>query len=176
MVAPNLGGMSWERAALAGLRAHDVDVVAYIPDSVLADLVDLVEAADDVTAVRVSREEEGAAVLSGAWLGGRRGALVCQSSGLANTFNALGSHLKPAGVPFVGLVTRRGGLGDHNYAQVPAGYNMPRLLDDMGVRNHGLDDGSDVERVVEMAAETAFSTNDPYVLLLEPTLTGGKSS
>jgi len=168
--------MSWERAALAGLQEHDIDVVAYLPDSVLADFVERIEGDDGITAVRVSREEEGAAVLSGAWLGGRRGALICQSSGLANCFNAVGSHLKPAGIPFVGLVTRRGGLGDHNFAQIPAGYNMPRLLDDVGIRNHSLDGGSDVERAVGMAAETSFSTNDPYVLFLESTLTGGKSS
>jgi len=81
--------MSWERAALAGLQEHDIDVVAYLPDSVLADFVERIEGDDGITAVRVSREEEGAAVLSGAWLGGRRGALVCQSSGLANCFNAV---------------------------------------------------------------------------------------
>lgn len=166
--------MAWERDVLESLKRHDVDVIAYLPDSILAPLVDRVESDDDLEAVRVPREEAGVAVLSGAWLGGRRGALLCQSSGLANCFNALGSHVKPAGLPFVGIVTRRGGLGDHNRAQIPAGYNLPRLLDDLGVRNRPVDRPDDVGDVVDRATETAFSTADPFVLLLEPTLTGGK--
>lgn len=167
--------MSWDADALDALHAGGVDLVAYLPDSVLAPLVDRVEADDDVEAVRVTREAEAVAALGGAWLGGRRGALVCQSSGLANSFNALGSHVVPAGLPFVGLVTRRGDLGEHNLAQVPAGYNLPRLLDDLGVRNHPLEAGDDVGDVVSKAVDTAFATGQPYVLLLERTLTGGKA-
>ena len=167
--------MTWDADAVGALAEGGVDLVAYLPDSVVASLVDRVEADGDVDAVRVTREAEAVAALGGAWLGGRRGALVCQSSGLANCFNALGSHVVPAGLPFVGLVTRRGDLGEHNLAQIPAGYNLPRLLDDLGVRNHAVEAGDDVASVVGMAVDTAFSTGQPYVLLLERTLTGGKT-
>ncbi|MFB6298862.1 MAG: thiamine pyrophosphate-binding protein [Halobacteriales archaeon] len=166
--------MSWERAVVDAFDRTGVDTVAYLPDSILDDLVGMLEADESIEAIRVSREEEAVGVLAGAWLGGRRGALVCQSSGLANCFNAIGSHVKPAGIPFLGLVTRRGGLGDHNFAQIPAGYNMPRLLDDMGVRNTSLDGSTDVGSSVELAIETTFSTADPYIMLLERELTGGK--
>ena len=167
--------MSWDADVVGALANRGVDLVAYLPDSVLAPLVDRVEGDAAVDAVRVTREESAVGALGGAWLGGRRGALVCQSSGLANCFNALGSHAVPAGLPFLGLVTRRGDLGDHNLAQVPAGYNLPRLLDDLGVRNRSVEAGDDVGAVVGMAADTAFSTGQPYVLLLERTLTGGKA-
>ncbi|MDY6818732.1 MAG: thiamine pyrophosphate-binding protein [Halobacteriales archaeon] len=166
--------MSWERAVVDAFNETGVDTVAYLPDSILDDLVALIEADESIEAIRVSREEEAVGILAGAWLGGRRGALICQSSGLANCFNAIGSHVKPAGIPFLGLVTRRGGLGDHNFAQIPAGYNMPRLLDDMGVRNTSLDGSTDVGSSVELAIETTFSTADPYIMLLERELTGGK--
>ncbi|MFB6169563.1 MAG: hypothetical protein ABEJ06_00295 [Haloarculaceae archaeon] len=166
--------MAWIDDALAGLQASDVDTVAHLPDSVVGPLIERLVEDDRMETVLVSREEEAIGVLSGAWLGGRRGALVCQTSGLANTFNALGSLSKPWGLPFVGLVDRRGGLGEHNLAQTPAGYGMPDLLDTIGIRNHTLHEGVDVETYVEMAAETAFSTQEPYILLLEPTLTGGK--
>ncbi|MFB6304343.1 MAG: thiamine pyrophosphate-binding protein [Haloferacaceae archaeon] len=166
--------MTWETPVVDALRRREVDVVAYLPDSVLDGLVGRIEDDDAFEAVRVAREEEAVGLLSGAWLSGRRGALVCQSSGLANTFNALGSHAKADGLPFVGIVSARGGLGDHNLAQVPAGYPMPRLLDDLSVRNRTLDPADDVEHCVDLAAKTAFSTEDPYVLLLDQTLTGTK--
>jgi len=166
--------MDWHGDALRALHDRDVEVISYLPDSVVGPLVDRIEGDDRFEAIPVAREEEALAVLGGAWLGGRRGALVCQTSGLANTFNALGSLNVPWGLPFVGIVSRRGGLGEHNLAQIPAGYGMPALLDAMGVRNDPLERPEDVERIVSMAADTAFATETPYVLLAEPTLTGGK--
>lgn len=166
--------MSWETEVIDSLRESGVETVAYLPDSIIAELIRGIEDSEDLTSIRVAREEEAVGVLGGAWLGGDRGALVCQSSGLANCFNALGSHSIPMGLPFVGLVTRRGDLGEHNLAQVPGGYGMPRLLDDLGVRNRSLDAGDPVGETVERAVETAASTGQPYVLLLERNLTGGK--
>lgn len=165
--------MVWEEQAVEALRANGIDLVAYLPDSVLAPLVERLEEDEDIELVLVAREEEAIGVLAGAWLGGLKGALVCQTSGLANTFNALGSFVKPSGIPFLGLVTRRGDLGDHNRAQAPAGYATPRLLDDIGIRNHSLTDSTKVKRKIGMATETTFSQEEPYVLLLERELTEG---
>lgn len=166
--------MTWTDAAIDGLKRTDVELIAYLPDTKLAPLIEAAEADDDLRTVLVSREEEAVGVLAGAWLGGTRGALLCQSSGLANTFNALGSLAVPARIPFLGIVTRRGDLGEFNLAQVPAGYNMDALLDDVGVRNHAVAEPSAVGDRVRMAAETAFATETPYVVLLESTVTGYK--
>jgi len=159
------------RAAVDG----GVTTVGALPDGATASTIDALEAADGPGVVRVTREEQAVGIAAGAWLTGGRGMVVCQSSGLANAFNALGSLAVPWGLPFVGVVSRRGDLGEHNGSQVPGGYGMPRLLDTLGVRNHTLDatdvtgDG-DVERVVSRAAETAFSTEQPYVVLVDPAL------
>ncbi|MFB6155658.1 MAG: hypothetical protein ABEJ22_07155 [Haloferacaceae archaeon] len=166
--------MAWEDDILAALQRNGVEFVAYLPDTVVGDLVEAVEGDERFTAVRVTREEEAVGVLSGAWLGGERGALVCQSSGLATTINALASLSKPARIPFLGVVTRRGDLGEFNLAQVPFGYNLSDVLDDVGVRNASLDDPAEVRRTVDMAAKTAFATEEPYVLALESSLTGAK--
>lgn len=153
-------------------REAGVDVVAALPDSALSPTVEAFGEAPDVRTVHVTRDEQAVGVLAGAWLSGGRGLLLCQSSGLANAFNALGSFAVPWGMPFVGVVSRRGDLGEHNGAQVPAGYGLPRLLDTLGVRNHLLGPGDDAESVVRRAAETAFSTEAPYVVLVDPEAAG----
>ncbi|MFB6169207.1 MAG: thiamine pyrophosphate-binding protein [Haloferacaceae archaeon] len=164
--------MDWAEAAVDGLQRAGVDLVVHLPDSAVDPVL---EATEGVETTLVSREEEAVGVLAGAWVGGRRGALVCQSSGLANTFNALGSLAVPARTPFVGLVSRRGGLGEFNIAQVPTGYGMPEMLDAVGVRNHVVERPEEVGRRTRMAAESAFSTRTPYVVLLDSTVTGYKS-
>lgn len=166
--------MAWDDKVIESLKENDVEVIAYLPDSIIASLIRKVEEAEEFTSIRVAREEEAIGVLGGAWLAGKRGALICQSSGLANCFNALGSHSIPNYLSFVGLVTRRGDVGEHNWAQVPGGYGMPRLLDDIGVRNRSLDASDPVEETVERAVLTAAQTSQPYFLLLERNLTGGK--
>jgi sulfopyruvate decarboxylase subunit alpha len=167
--------VSWVEHATEALADAGVELVAYLPDSKMGDLVDAVDADDRFDTVLVAREESAVGVLVGAWVGGKRGALLCQSSGLANTFNALGSLAVPARVPFLGVVTRRGNLGEFNIAQVPAGYNMDELLDDVGVRNTTVDDAADLRETVTLAGESAFSTQSPYVVLIEQTVTGRKS-
>jgi sulfopyruvate decarboxylase alpha subunit len=165
----------WGREAVDALGRAGVDLVVQLPDSAIDPLIDAAEADDGMETVLVSREEEAVGVLSGAWLGGRRGALLCQSSGLANTFNAIGSLSVPARIPFVGLVSRRGDLGEFNLAQVPAGYGMPEVLDAFGVRNHVVERPEDVGERTMMAAMSAFSTETPYVLMVDSTVTGYKS-
>ena len=164
--------MDWAEAAVDGLRHAGVDLVVHLPDSAVDPVL---EATEGIETTLVSREEEAVGVLAGAWIGGRRGALVCQSSGLANTFNALGSLAVPARTPFVGLVSRRGDLGEFNLAQVPTGYGMPEMLDAVGVRNHVVDRAEDVGPRTQMAAESAFSTRTPYVVMVDSTVTGYKS-
>lgn len=166
--------MYWEEAAVTGLRNSDVDLVAYIPDSLTDGLIDRIIDDDALKTVRVAREEEAISLLTGVWLGGGRGALICQSSGLANCFNAIGSHALPYQLPFLGLVTRRGAMGERNRAQVPAGYALPQLLDTLGVRTYSLEDDESVAEEVTLAADSAFATKVPYVLFLERVLTGGK--
>jgi len=166
--------MTWEGDVVDALAATDVTTVAYLPDSAVASLIDRIEAEDRFDAVRLSREEEGVGVLAGTWLGRGRGALVCQSSGLATTINAFASLSVPARIPLLALVTRRGDLDEFNAAQVPFGYGLAEVLDAIRVRNTSLEDPDDAGRRVGMAARTAFSTREPYAVLLESTLTGAK--
>ena len=166
--------MTWIDGAVSALKRNEVRTIASLPDSALSGLIERIEADELFTAIALAREEQGVGVLSGAYLGGERGALLCQSSGLATTINALSSLSKPARIPFLAVVSRRGDLGEFNDAQVPFGYAAGAVLDDIGVRNRRIESPENVERDVDLAAKTAFSTGEPYVLLLDATLTGAK--
>lgn len=165
--------MVWQTDVRDGLTAADVGIAAYLPDGAVSPLVDELESSP-LRTVRVEREESAVAVAAGAWIAGERAVVVCQSSGLANAFNAVGSLALPAQTPFVGVVSRRGALGEFNVAQVPTGYGLPGMLDELGVRNEVVSDPERVGDVVRMAAETAFSTRTPYVVCLDATVTGYK--
>ena len=165
----------WIEQTRSALRRSGIEFVAYLPDTPLQPLLDDLEDDPAVQTVLVTREEEAVGVVSGAWLNGERAAILCQSSGLANSFNAIGSLSVPARIPFLCITNRRGNLGEFNLAQVPAGYGMETMLDGVGVRHCTIDDDADLERRLVMAAQTAFSTETPYVVLLEATVAGYKA-
>lgn len=166
--------MSWENQIITALKENDVSFIAYLPDTPLSSLIETIETDQEFTAIRVSREEEAVGILSGAWLGHKRGALFCQSSGLATALNGLGSLNKPARIPFIIFVTRRGNLGEFNLAQVSFGYGMADILDTMGIRNESINSQKNLNQYAEMSIKTAFSTEEPYAIILESTLIGAK--
>ena len=75
---------NWPSLIFEKLRAFDVRHVTYVPDSGHARLIELCHAANDMKPTVLTTEEEGIGILAGAWLGGERGVLLMQSSGVGN--------------------------------------------------------------------------------------------
>jgi hypothetical protein len=78
-----------------GLKRAGIDLVASLPDKWLGDLIDTIAADAAFTHVRVTREDDGVGICAGAYLGGRKAALVCQNAGLL-----LALHVEPEPSPY----------------------------------------------------------------------------
>ena len=83
-------------------------------------------------AISLTTEEEGVAMPVGAWLGGERGVLLLQSSGIGNCINMLALMIE-CRFPLLMLVTMRGPWGEFNPWQLPMGQGTRPSLDAMGV-------------------------------------------
>ena len=82
--------------------------------------------------VLLAHEQEGPALIAGAWLGGERAALLMQSSGVGNTVAAL-SLIRTCRFPFLSIVTMRGEWGETNPWQLPMGLGTAPHLEQCGV-------------------------------------------
>jgi sulfopyruvate decarboxylase TPP-binding subunit len=102
--------LDWPAEIHHALTAARVRQVAYVPDGGHADLIRRVHGDPTMTPITLTTEEEGVAVLAGAWLGGDRGVLLMQSSGVGNCVNML-SLVAVCRFPLVALVTMRGRVG-----------------------------------------------------------------
>ena len=81
---------AWPDEIFGILERFDVRQVAYVPDAGHARLIERVPGRpDDARRSLLTTEEEGVALLAGAWLGGERGVLLMQSSGVGNCINML---------------------------------------------------------------------------------------
>jgi sulfopyruvate decarboxylase TPP-binding subunit len=163
----------WPDALFAALVDADVRTVAYVPDAGHARVISLAHAAEDITAVPLTTEEEGIGYLAGAWLGGLRGVLLLQSSGVGNCMNTLALAAQ-ARFPLLMLVTMRGEWAELNPWQNPAGAAVEDGLKLMGVRTWRAERASDVEPLVGGALAMAFAGDMSCAVLLGQRLIGAK--
>ena len=164
---------AWPDEVYALLRAADVRQVAIVPDAGHARLITLCEKDKAMRVVRLTTEEEGVAQLAGAWLGGEKGVLLMQSSGVGNCINMLTLPLA-CQFPLLMLVTMRGDHGEFNPAQMPMGNATQSVLEAMGVIVKRADRAEDVVEMVSGALRLAFNTYRPVALLIGQRVLGAK--
>src|SRR6202048_5414220 len=124
---------TWPEDIFAILQRFDVRQVPYVPDAGHSQLIDRVLGTPSMRAVPLTTEEEGVALLAGAWAGGQRGVLLMQSSGVGNCVNML-SLTQIFRFPFLTLVTMRGEWGEFNPWQVPMGSSTAGVFEVSGVK------------------------------------------
>lgn len=99
--------LDWRADVFRVLKEHAVKHVAYVPDAGHSTAIRMAEADNEISSVVLTTEEEGIGYLAGAWLGGERGALLMQSSGVGNCINTLALPIV-ARLPLLMVVTMRG--------------------------------------------------------------------
>jgi len=171
--ARNPARPAWPDRLYAELRAGGVSQFAYVPDAGHAVLIARALADRDVQAIALTTEEEGVALLAGADLGGARGVLLMQSSGVGNCINML-SMIKSGRFPFLTLVSMRGDFGEGNPWQLPMGQATETVLGAMGVTCLRVDAPGDVVPTARAALTMAFGAGNAVAVLLTQKLIGAK--
>jgi sulfopyruvate decarboxylase alpha subunit len=166
---------TWHAVIHETLRANDVRLITYVPDRVLTPLIRSLHDDPFFTAFVTTREEEALGILTGAWMGGMRGALLMQTSGFATLANALASLAVPYQIPLVMFVSERGRLGEFNLGQAMVCRTMRPVLDALGIEQHTITRLDELEFIVDRSIRQAVATQAPCALILSPLLTGGKS-
>lgn len=163
----------WPEAIFDVLCEAAVTQVAYVPDAGHARLIALCQANDAMYSVPLTSEEEGVALLAGAWLGGARGVLLMQSSGVGNCINML-SVVQECRFPLLAIVTMRGQWGEFNPWQVPMGQGVGPALGNAGVIVQHVDDADDLAVTVAAASELAFNAFRAVAVSVSQRIVGSK--
>ena len=164
---------NWPEEIFSVLQRFNVRQVPYVPDAGHSQLIERVLASSTMRGIPLTTEEEGVALMLGAWAGGQRGVLLMQSSGVGNCINML-SLTQIFRFPFLTLVTMRGEWGEFNPWQVPMGSSTQGVLELSGTRVLRATHASEVKDVMEAAASQAYDALTPTALLLSQRLIGTK--
>jgi sulfopyruvate decarboxylase alpha subunit len=163
----------WPVAVHRVLRQSQVRQVGVVPDAGLSRLIALCEADEHMRVIRLTSEDEGVALLAGAWLGGERGILLMQSSGAGNCVNMLSLPVA-CRLPLVMLVTMRGEAGETNPAQIPMGRATASVLEAIGVAVSRVESAEAVATTVAAALDRAVRDEAPHAVLVAQRVLGFK--
>jgi sulfopyruvate decarboxylase alpha subunit len=165
---------AWPDALYDLLCAEGVTLFAYVPDAGHKVLIERSLADPSVKSIPLTTEEEGVGVLAGADLGGAKGVLLTQSSGVGNCVNFL-SMVKNGKFPFLILVSMRGDFGEGNPWQMPMGQATQRVLEAMGVLCMRIENADDMLPTVSAALTMSFKSGNAVAVLLTQKLLGAKA-
>ena len=164
---------TWPGEIHRALKSAGVTLIATVPDGGLEDVLARCRADTTMRVVTLSTEEEGIGVLAGAWLGGTRGALLMQSSGVGNCPNAL-AMAAICRFPCLMIVSMRGEKGEFNPWQVPMARAIPTVLRAMGVALHRVERPAQAGAAVTRAAKRAFGGDRMAAVVLAQRMIGIK--
>ena len=161
--------MDWWKDIYLSLKEANIKQVAYVPDAGHAKLIEACIADNDIISVPLTSEEEGIGVLAGAWLGGERGVLLMQSSGVGNCINMIGL-MRTCRFPFATFITMRGQWHEFNPWQVPMGQGTQPTLSAMDVLTEVVENPEDVGKQAKATLHRAFTGMQATALLLHQKL------
>ena len=123
--------MDSSEAIYYGLKEVGIDFIVSVPCVNLTKILNMINEDDEIIHVPVTREEEGIGICAGAYLGGKKTAILMQNSGLGNSINALKSLMELYQIPILMIMSHRGTEGENICGQVPMGESTPKILDAM---------------------------------------------
>lgn len=141
-----------------------IDFVATLPDWNLARLIERIEKEPSWKQVRLCREEEGVGICAGAYLAGKKPALVMQNGGLMNSVNGLVTTSLQFEIPTLLLVYYAGDINTRFFSTV--GHMTEPVLSALGIRYFILREREGVTKIIAGAAVSAWDSRRPVAVLL----------
>jgi sulfopyruvate decarboxylase subunit alpha len=162
------------RTIFNGLKTAGINLIATLPDINLAQLLSEVEADPDGIHVPLCREEEGIGICSGAYLVGKKCAVIMQNGGFFNSNNAIVTTLLQYQIPLILLIYYAGDIGDRTFST--SGSVTEPVLRALGVRYYVMREPSDAPELIKRAQVLAEDSRRPVALLLTKEVLGHRAA
>ena len=149
-----------------------VEFVTTVPCKQLAGVIDIVEKEPSILHVPSNKEDEGMGLCAGAWMGGKRPAIIMQNTAIGVTINTLATLIQFYQMPLPMIISYRGEIGERVACQVEMAVHTKALLDQMHIQTYHFHDHADVDELDAILAHT-FMSRKPVAVLTDSHFWGG---
>ena len=164
--------MTVSEKIVADLVANDVQFVTTVPCKQLAGVIDAVDKNPDIYHIPSNKEDEGMGLCAGAYMGGKRPAIIMQNTAIGVTINTLVTLTQYYRMPLPMLISYRGELREPVACQVEMAVECAELLNQLNIPTYHFHKESDVDEFDEILKYT-FMCNKPVAILTDASFWGG---
>jgi len=154
------------------LVANGVSFVTTVPCKQLAGVIEEIDERDEIFHIPSNKEDEGMGLCAGAFMGGKRPAIIMQNTAIGVTINTLATLIQYYRMPLPMLISYRGELREPVACQVEMAVHTKALLAQMNVPTYHFHHQSDVEEFDAILKYT-FMCNKPVAILTDANFWGG---
>ena len=125
--------MSVNDVIMDALVENKVDFVTTVPCKQLAGVIEKIDEAPDIYHIPANREDEGMGLCAGAYLGGKRPAIIMQNTAIGVTINSLATLIQFYRMPLPMLISYSGEVGEPVACQVEMAVHTKALLNQRNI-------------------------------------------
>ena len=156
----------------AGLKKAGIDFVATLPDEKMVEVIRTVEGDLELKHIPLCREEEGIGICAGAYLAGKKTALIMQNAGFLNSCNVLTTTCLQFQIPTLLLIYYAGDMGDRGFTTL--GSVTEPTLQALGIRYTVLRKADEIDETFSGTQILAEDSKKPVAVLLTKNVLGVK--
>ena len=154
------------------LVKNEVSFVTTVPCKQLAGVIARIDEHPDIHHVPANKEDEGIGLCAGAFMGGKRGAIVMQNTAIGVVINTLATLTQFYRLPLPMLISYRGELGEPVACQVEMAVHTKALLAELKIPTYHFHREQDVEEF-DAILRHCFMCNKPVAVLTDATFWKG---
>lgn len=164
--------MNLDKKIADDLVANDISFVTTVPCKQLAGVIEEIGRHDEILHVPSNNENEGMGLCAGAFMGGKRPAIIMQNTAIGVTINTLATLIQFYRMPLPMLISYRGELREPVACQVEMAVHTKALLAQLNIPAYHFHKKSDVEEL-DMILKYTFMCNKPVAILTDANFWGG---
>lgn len=161
-----------EDRILADFVNNDIEFVTTVPCKQLAGVIAKLESCDSIYHIPSNKEDEGMGLCAGAFMGGKRPAIIMQNTAIGVTINTLVTLTQYYRMPLPMLISYRGELGEPVACQAEMAVHTKALLAQLHIPTyhfHQENDASELDAILKYT----FMCNKPVAILTDATFWKG---
>ncbi len=164
--------MSISKKIVEDFVANGVEFVTTVPCKQLAGVIEELESHASVYHIPSNKEDEGMGLCAGAFMGGKRSAIIMQNTAIGVTINTLVTLIQYYRMPLPMLISFRGELGEPVACQVEMAVHTKALLAQLNIPTYHFHAEADVEEL-DAILKHCFMCNKPVAILTDATFWKG---
>ena len=158
--------MTINQKIVSDLVANQIEFVTTVPCKQLAGVIDEIENCDSILHVPSNKEDEGMGLCAGAFMGGKRSAIIMQNTAIGVTINTLVTLIQYYHIPLPMLISFRGELGEPVACQVEMAVHTKALLAQLNIPCYHFHNTADVDEL-DAILKHCFMSKKPVAILTD---------